>query len=300
MLELQNEAALQELQGRKTEPGNANQRLTLRRILSLCHFLLGLAVVLGAPACRSSEHEPKPEPETTAERAGAPSSKSDGGQSEQAKQPQPRELIISASGPTISLSLLGRYRDPMFGAAGLPAISDDSQVVAYAVELEDGGRGHPNFRLVIRRVSDSRILHDLVILDPNKPWKPGDELTVRGRVAAANKRLAEKSWRELEPLIDQTTAGGEVADVGAAPALTFSNETTSATIRSGRVHIVRRGVIVAKPAVSKLITTNSTCAGAARLADVRVGRTVALIRFRFETVGCVRDSETQLVRLLRP
>lgn len=163
---------------------------------------------LVAAACSSSASE---EAEPEAGEDDPPAAPAD------AAPARPVEVeTAEPDGPHLSLSLLGRYRDPSFGAAGLPAISADRRRVAYPHQLQDGGRGNPNLTLVIRDVESDSPLDSIEVLAVEPRWTPEREAEVRLRLAAANARLAEGEWRAMAAPDYEGAglAGGAVLEIG--------------------------------------------------------------------------------------
>jgi hypothetical protein len=82
----------------------------------------------------------------------------------------------------------------------LPAVSTDGSRVAVAYETEDGGRGNPNFRLVVLDVASDRVVDDIPLLSVEESAGDPDGPVLDARVDAANGRLARGSWRAMAPV----------------------------------------------------------------------------------------------------
>ena len=197
-----------------------------------------------------------------------------------------------AGAPRISLSLLGRYRDPSFGAAGLPAVSKDGKQVAFVRELQDGGRGNPNLSLVIRDARSGEDLEVIEILAVEPRWDPAREAQVRARLAAANRRLEAGDWKPMEP-----PEYDDVAVDGAAVTLAIGALTVRA--RGDRLEIARRRRVLARRQLRGWLGAgDQECPTAPRLRDAHAGGDLLLVVIGFEgDSGCWREPEHRIIRL---
>lgn len=198
----------------------------------------------------------------------------------------------AGSGPRITLSLLGRYRDPSFGAIELPAVSRDGKRVAFVRQLQDGGRGNPNLSLVIRGVAVDKVVEVIEVLPAEPRWRPEREDEVRRKLAAANERLAAGAWEPMEhPDYD------EAAIDGAAVTLAIGDLTVRA--RGDRLELARRRRVVARRRMrSWLGRGDQECRVSPRLRDAHAGGGVVLVEIGFAGAdGCWREPEYRVIRL---
>lgn len=209
--------------------------------------------------------------------------------------PPPVEVSIDAAaprGPHITLSLLGRYRDPNFGAVGLPAVSADRKRVAFVRELEDGGRGNPNLSLIIRDAAADKNLEVIEVLPVEPRWRPEREAEVRGKLAGANRRLAAGSWTPMDhPDYDDAAIDGA--------AMTLAIGALTVRARGDRLEIARgRRVLARRQLRSWLGPGAQGCPVAPRLRDARAGSGLVLVEIGFEGApGCWREPEQRIIRL---
>ena len=201
----------------------------------------------------------------------------------------PTDIVSSdEDGARIELSLLGRYRDPAFAASGLPGVSASGAKVAYGEELLDGGRGNPNFRLVVRDASDRPIVIK-EILSPERRFTADDEPVVRGRIDEANRFLAEETWRPMKAFTasDLTTSG----------AATMQSGDFSLGIKGNVLELSRGSKAVLRRPLARLLKVNAACPGRPLVSEAAIGHGRLLVRFHFETDGCDREQESHVLAL---
>ncbi len=206
-----------------------------------------------------------------------------------ATTPTPTEQDVvteTAIGARLGLSVHGRYRDPAFGAAGLPGLSEDRGKIAYGEELLDGGRGNPNFRLVIRDVGRDRPLQVREVLAPSPRWEPDQESIVRGRIDQANDLLATQEWRQMRTM--------SIAADDPSGALRHGDH--AILVRKGTLEIHKQEKVVLRRPLARLLSLNPACPGGPSISEAFVGRGRLLVRFHFETDGCWRESEYHALR----
>ena len=187
--------------------------------------------------------------------------------------------VETPSGPHITLSLMGRYKDPSFASVDLPAVSDDGTRIAYTRELDDGGRGNPNLALVIRHV-DGRGLDAVVILAPEPRWHPDQETLVRHRIAEANRRLVQ-GWKPMK-------RPGETSDAN-----TLDIDGLIVRLRGSRLEIARGRAVLAR----KNVEPARECAATPQLRTAAASRRVVLVEVGFAGDGCWREAERYVFRI---
>lgn len=198
------------------------------------------------------------------------------------------------AGPHLSLSLLGRYRDPSFGAVGLPAVSDDHRRVAYPRQLQDGGRGNPNLQLVFRDVASNRAAKIIEVLGVEPRFTPEREAEVRHRLEAANAALAAGHWTPMEgPDYNKSDVAGERFEVG-------SLEVRLA--RHRRLEIRRGGRVLASRELGRWLGRAAApvpgCDFRPRLDDAYAGGGVALVAIGFDGApGCWRETAWRALKI---
>lgn len=247
-----------------------------------------LATALLAVACSSSSGESEREPQKQGRDAAASSAAPGKG--------EPVAVEVEAaepSGPHLSLSLLGRYKDPSFGAVGLPAISDDHRRVVYSQQLQDGGRGNPNLRLVIRDVGSSRARKVIEVLGVEPRFTPEREAEVRRRIAAANAALAAGHWTPLEgPDYNRSDVGAGRFEIGQLE-VRLSHHRLE--IRPGGHHPVRREL---RRLLGRAAAAVPGCDFRPRLEDAYAGSHVALVAIGFEGApGCWRETQWRALKI---
>jgi hypothetical protein len=113
--------------------------------------------------------------------------------------PGPSNATPAGAAPRIG------WGEHAFTSTGLPAVSADGTAVWIGLHDGDGGRGNPNYRVIIKDRADAETSKHVVItadeaegtIDAN--GKPGD---ADKRIAAANAWLAEQhAARKLVPLV---------------------------------------------------------------------------------------------------
>lgn len=90
---------------------------------------------------------------------------------------------------------------------GFPAVSRDGKLVVAKVMDEDGGRGNPNLTIRFLDVATSKVVRDIVVLDPDEvdasdpPAKRAQLVRrVAQRMALAQRVIDQRGYRSLEPL----------------------------------------------------------------------------------------------------
>lgn len=131
-------------------------------------------------------------------------------------------------------------------ARTLPAIASDGSVVVLGIELADGGRGNPNYRLELRGRDDRiRWSHDVLAADEVDSGAFFDEAgplsPLRDRIADANAQLARlnathrlvplkamalenRDDSDSAPLLDQIAVGGNLAIAWKADHVVITDE----------------------------------------------------------------------------
>jgi hypothetical protein len=119
----------------------------------------------------------------------------------------------TATPPRLPPPRLFRVGGYEFGAERLPALSTDGRLVACAYEAEDGFRGAPNFKLVVKTVATDSVAREMVILTVTEALKDPDDAALADRIAAANAYLASTSWAPLPALTVTASASQAPARV---------------------------------------------------------------------------------------
>jgi hypothetical protein len=245
--------------------------------------VLALSLCLGCSSPSSSERS-RPQPE-----------KADAAPRDPVAAPRSAIAEVEPAvpdGPHITLSLLGRYRDPSFGAIDLPAVSADGQQIAFVRELEDGGRGNPNLSLVIRSIATGRDLDVIEVLAPEPLWSPDREAAVRARLVGANRRLAAGRWKPMtRPRYDEAAIDGK--------SVTLEVGKLTVRARGDRLEIARGRQVVARKQLSSWLGAGDTgCRTSPQLRDASAANGLALLEFGFTGPdGCWREPQRRIIRL---
>lgn len=90
---------------------------------------------------------------------------------------------------------------------GFPAVSRDGKLVVAKVMVDDGGRGNPNLTIRFLDVATSKVVRDIVVLDPDevdasdRPAKRAQlQRKVAQRMALAQRVIDQRGYRSLELL----------------------------------------------------------------------------------------------------
>lgn len=244
-----------------------------------------LALSLFWAGCSSSSDKSTPAPTPVAADAARAAAADAGATTPRVKTP-------TFEGPHLTLSLLGRFKDPSFGAVDLPAVSADGKRVAFVRQLEDGGRGNPNLSLVIKSTADGRELEVIEVLAPEPRWKPEREAEVRERLARANRLLAAGAWTPMKrPSYDDAAIDGG--------AVTFEVGELTVRTRGDRLEIARGRQVVARRQLSRWLGAGDQgCPVSPQLRDASATAALALLEFGFVgEPGCWREPKTVVIRL---
>jgi len=244
-----------------------------------------LALPFLVVACSQSS-EPTPAPSTGRDASTGASGASDAA----SVQDNAAEVALpTPDGPHITLSLLGRYKDPSFGVVDLPAISADGRLIAYVRQLDDGGRGNPNLALVIRPV-DWRAGEVIEILATEPRWRPEREAQVRSRLAQANERLASSAWKPMAKPQYEDAANG---------AVTIAVENLSVRARGNQLEIARaRRVLVRRELTRWLGAGAQGCKADPQLRNAHAAGGLLLLEIGFTSDGgCWREPEIRIIRI---
>ncbi len=182
----------------------------------------------------------------------------------------------AASGPHIKVATEGTYESWTSSWEGLPAISPDARSVAYAYQLDDGGRGFPNLYLGILPIGGEHEQTMTIFTSEEISRSPPSLATdVQQRVAQANVRL--RGFSPMEKFVaEERFPDGATQRVSVA-GLEWSYRAPKLVVRDHDREIFSRA-LDAGPA------SDDHCAYGARLriASADVQRRVLLVGLRYQ------------------